>query len=53
VAAFGGLNKFKMVAIAMVTKMEKMLNSLQTSIANQNGRHMEQHVLLPVNIHFH
>ena len=23
------------------------------SIANQNGRHMVQHVLLPVNIHFH
>jgi hypothetical protein len=23
------------------------------TIANQNGRHMEQHVLLPVNIHFH
>jgi hypothetical protein len=21
--------------------------------ANQNGRHMVQHVLLPVNIHFH
>jgi hypothetical protein len=26
VAAFGGLNKFKMVAVAMVTKVEKMLN---------------------------
>jgi hypothetical protein len=24
-----------------------------TTIANQNGRHMVQHVLLPVNIHFH
>jgi hypothetical protein len=23
------------------------------TIANQNGRHMVQHVLLPVNIHFH
>jgi Ulp1 family protease len=23
------------------------------AIANQNGRHMVQHVLLPVNIHFH
>jgi hypothetical protein len=23
------------------------------SIANQNSRHMVQHVLLPVNIHFH
>jgi hypothetical protein len=24
-----------------------------TTIANQNGRHRAQHVLLPVNIHFH
>ena len=31
VAAFGGLNKFKMVAVAMVTKVQKMLNSLQAS----------------------
>jgi 6,7-dimethyl-8-ribityllumazine synthase len=31
VAAFGWLKKFKMVAVAMVTKMQKMLNSLQTS----------------------
>jgi hypothetical protein len=32
VAAFGeGLKKFKMVAVAMVTKVQKMLNSLQTS----------------------
>jgi hypothetical protein len=31
VAAFGGLNKFKMVAVAMVTKVQKMLNSLPTS----------------------
>jgi hypothetical protein len=23
------------------------------AIANQNGRHMVQHVLFPVNIHFH
>ena len=23
------------------------------TIVNQNGRHMVQHVLLPVNIHFH
>jgi hypothetical protein len=23
------------------------------TIANQNGRHMVQHILLPVNIHFH
>jgi Ulp1 family protease len=23
------------------------------TIANQNGRHMVQHFLLPVNIHFH
>ena len=23
------------------------------AIANQNGRHMLQHILLPVNIHFH
>jgi hypothetical protein len=28
VAAVGGLNKFKMAAIAMVTKVQKMLNSL-------------------------
>jgi hypothetical protein len=81
-----------MVAVAMVTKVRKMLNSLaiyskndddyqfartrptwkpnfvqiggfvyfgghfgfkMTTIANQNGRHMVQHVLLPVNIHFH
>jgi hypothetical protein len=27
VAAFGGLNKFKMAAVAMVTKGKKMLNS--------------------------
>jgi Ulp1 family protease len=26
---------------------------LTAKIANQNGRHMVQHVLLPVNIHFH
>jgi hypothetical protein len=26
---------------------------LMAAIANQNGRHMVQHVLLPVNIHFH
>jgi hypothetical protein len=31
VAAFEGLNKFKMVAIAMVTKVQKMLNLLQTA----------------------
>jgi hypothetical protein len=31
VAAFGGLNKFKMAAVAMVTKVQKMLNSHQTS----------------------
>jgi hypothetical protein len=31
VAAFEGLNKFKMAAIAMVTKLQKMLNSLQTA----------------------
>jgi hypothetical protein len=30
VAAFEGLNKFKMAAIAMVTKVQKMLNSHQT-----------------------
>ena len=27
---FGGLQKFKMAAVAMVTKVQKMLNSLQT-----------------------
>jgi hypothetical protein len=31
VAAFEGLKKFKVVAVAMVTKVQKMLNSLQTS----------------------
>jgi hypothetical protein len=31
VAAFEGLKKFKMVAIAMVIKMQEMLNSLQTA----------------------
>jgi hypothetical protein len=31
VAAFGQLKKFKMAAVAMVTKVQKMLNSLQTS----------------------
>jgi hypothetical protein len=31
VAAFGGLKKFKMVAVAMVTKVQKMLNSLHTA----------------------
>jgi hypothetical protein len=31
VAAVGGLNKFKIVAVAMVTKVQKMLNSLPTS----------------------
>ena len=30
-AAFEGLKKFKMVAIAMVIKMQEMLNSLQTA----------------------
>jgi hypothetical protein len=30
VAAFEGLKKFKMAAVAMVTKVQKMLNSLQT-----------------------
>jgi hypothetical protein len=30
VAAFGGLKKYKMAAVAMVTKVQKMLNSLQT-----------------------
>jgi hypothetical protein len=29
--SFWRLNKFKMAAVAMVTKVEKMLNSLQTS----------------------
>jgi hypothetical protein len=31
VAAFEGLRKFKMAAVAMVTKVQKMLNSLQTT----------------------
>jgi hypothetical protein len=30
VAAIGGLKQFKMVAVAMVTKVQKMLNSLRT-----------------------
>ena len=29
-AAFEGLKKFKMAVVAMVTKVQKMLNSLQT-----------------------
>jgi hypothetical protein len=29
--AFDGLKKFKMAAVAMVTKAQKMLNSLQTA----------------------
>jgi hypothetical protein len=28
---FGGLKKFKMAAVVMVTKVQKMFNSLQTS----------------------
>jgi hypothetical protein len=31
VAALEGLNKFKMAAVAMVTKVQKILNSLQTA----------------------
>jgi hypothetical protein len=31
VAALGGLKKFKMAAVAIGTKVQKMLNSLQTS----------------------
>jgi hypothetical protein len=31
VAAFQGLKKFKMAAFAMVTKVQQMLNSLQTA----------------------
>jgi hypothetical protein len=31
VAAFDGLKKIKMAAVAMVTKAQKMLNSLQTA----------------------
>jgi hypothetical protein len=31
VAAFGGLKKFKMVAVAMVTKVQRMLNSNRTT----------------------
>jgi hypothetical protein len=31
VAAFGGLKKFKMATVAMVTKVQKMLNSLRTA----------------------
>jgi hypothetical protein len=30
-----------------------ILDSKMAAIAIQNGRHMVQHVLLPVNIHFH
>jgi hypothetical protein len=30
VAAFGGLKKIKMVTVAMVTKVQKMLNSNRT-----------------------
>jgi hypothetical protein len=73
VAALWELNKFKMVAVAMVTKVQKMLNSLETKFRPnrwifvfsqpflvQDGHHSKpkllpygQHVLLPVNIHFH
>jgi hypothetical protein len=31
VAAFGGFNKFKMATVAMVTKVQKMLNSNRTA----------------------
>jgi hypothetical protein len=31
VAAFGGLKKIKLAAVAMVTKVQKMLNSLRTA----------------------
>jgi hypothetical protein len=31
VAAFSGLKKFKMAVVAMVTKVQKMLNSLRTA----------------------
>jgi hypothetical protein len=31
VAAFKGLKKIKMVVVAMVTKVQQMLNSLQTA----------------------
>jgi hypothetical protein len=31
VAAFGVLKKFKMATVAMVTKVQKMLNSLRTA----------------------
>jgi hypothetical protein len=31
VATFRGLKQFKMAAVAMVTKVQEMLNSLQTS----------------------
>jgi hypothetical protein len=31
VAAFEGLKKFKMATVAMVTKVQKILNSLQTA----------------------
>ena len=30
-AVFGGLNKFKMATVAMVTKVQKMLNSNRTA----------------------
>ena len=30
-AAFGGVEKFKMVAVAMVTKVQKMLNGNRTA----------------------
>jgi hypothetical protein len=46
VAAFGGLKKFKMVAIPMVTKVQKMLNSLQTVLSHQDGCHSAVALLL-------
>jgi hypothetical protein len=30
-----------------------VFESKMAAIANQNGRHMVQHVLLPIKIHFH
>jgi hypothetical protein len=44
-----------MATVAMEsTKKHEQFKVLEVAaIANRNGNHMVQHVLLPVNIHFH
>jgi hypothetical protein len=47
-AAFGGLKKFKMAAFAMVTKVQKMLNSLRF---HGNCSHFEKNQPLTAQLH--